>query len=281
MSEIVTGTAPAGGPAPAGGRSDLAVRVVAGAAMIAVALGALWIGGLAFWALASAAALVMMAEWAAMMRAPKWKMALGVVLAAAVLSLSGGIAADSMAWRAPGADPLSTITALIGGGAVLLGVLTLSARMGWGLFYVALPAIGLVYLRDQHGIALTLWTLVVVWATDIGAYFAGRAIGGPKLAPALSPNKTYAGLIGGMIAAAVAGGVLAQATGLPVRLLYLGAVMAVCAQAGDLFESWLKRRAGVKDSGTLLPGHGGVMDRLDGIVPVATLMAGLAATGNL
>lgn len=263
------------------GRSELSVRVAAGVVMIAVALGALWLGGIAFWALASAAALLMMVEWAALMRAPKWKIAVGVLLAAAVLSLSGGVASDGGAWRAPGADPLGTITGLIGGGAVLLGVLTFSARMGWGLFYVALPAVGLVYLRDQHGIALTLWTLAVVWATDIGAYFAGRAIGGPKLAPALSPSKTWAGLIGGMAAAALVGGVLAQVAALPVRLLYLGAVMAVCAQAGDLFESWLKRRAGVKDSGTILPGHGGVMDRLDGIVPVATLMAGLAATGNL
>lgn len=268
-------------PPPEGKRSDLKVRAVAGVAMIAVALGALWLGGIAFWALASAAALLMMAEWAAMMRAPKWKRMAGVLLAAAVLSLAGGIAADDAVWRAPGADPLGTITAIIGGGAVLLGVLTLSARMGWGLFYVALPAVGLVYLRDQHGMLLTLWTLAVVWATDIGAYFAGRAIGGPKLAPALSPNKTWAGLIGGMAAAALVGAALARLGGLPVRLLYLGAVMAVCAQAGDLFESWLKRRAGVKDSGTILPGHGGVMDRLDGIVPVATLMAGLAALGKV
>ena len=97
--------------------------------------------------------------------------------------------------------------------------------------------------------ALTLWTLAVVWATDIGAYFSGRAIGGPKLAPALSPNKTWAGLGGGEAAALFVGMAIALAFGLPRALLLLGAPMAVLAQIGDLFESWLKRKAGVKDSG--------------------------------
>ncbi len=124
----------------------------------------------------------------------------------------------------------------------------------------------------------------MVWATDIAAFFAGRGMGGPRLAPAISPNKTVAGLIGGVIAAAVAGAVVAvildarwAADALPFLLAGLGAILAVLAQAGDLFESWLKRRAGVKDSGTLLPGHGGVLDRLDGLVPVAVVVALIVA----
>jgi phosphatidate cytidylyltransferase len=130
-------------------------------------------------------------------------------------------------------------------------------------------------------LGLALWTLVVVWSTDIGAYFAGRGIGGPKLSPAISPNKTWAGL-GGGVAAALAGGYgLATVLSLPTPLLWLGAPMAVLAQTGDLFESWLKRRAGVKDSGRILPGHGGVLDRLDGLVPVAVAVASLLMLGRL
>jgi phosphatidate cytidylyltransferase len=262
-------------------RSELRVRVVAGVAMVAVALGALWLGDLFFWALVSAAALLMMAEWAGLMKAPRWKVVVALVVAAGALSLAGGIAADKAEWAVPAADPLGDIVGIIGGAALLLGLVTLSGRLGWGLLYVVLPAVGLLYLRDQHGLALTLWALAVVWATDIGAYFAGRAIGGPKLVPRLSPNKTWAGLIGGMVTAAAVGAAIAIGADLSMRLLWLGGVMAVFAQAGDLFESWLKRRAGVKDSGAILPGHGGVLDRLDGLVPVASLVAALAAMGAL
>jgi phosphatidate cytidylyltransferase len=223
----------------------------------------------------------MMAEWAGLMKAPRWKVVVALVVAAGALSLAGGIAADKAEWAVPAADPLGDIVGIIGGAALLLGLVTLSGRLGWGLLYVVLPAVGLLYLRDQHGLALTLWALAVVWATDIGAYFAGRAIGGPKLAPRLSPNKTWAGLIGGMVTAAAVGAAIAIGADLSMRLLWLGGVMAVFAQAGDLFESWLKRRAGVKDSGAILPGHGGVLDRLDGLVPVASLVAALAAMGAL
>jgi phosphatidate cytidylyltransferase len=262
-------------------RSDLRVRIVAGVVMAAVALAALWLGDLFFWALVSAAGLLMMAEWAGLMKAPRWKTVVALVVAAGALSLAGGVAADKAEWVASAADPLGDLVGIIGGAALVLGLLTLSGRLGWGLLYAVIPAVGLVYLREQQGFALALWTLAVVWATDIGAYFAGRAIGGPKLAPRLSPNKTWAGLIGGMAAAALVGAAIAGGAGLPVRLLWLGGVMAVFAQGGDLFESWLKRRAGVKDSGAILPGHGGVLDRLDGLVPVASLTAVLAAMGAL
>ncbi|HEX8526440.1 phosphatidate cytidylyltransferase, partial [Allosphingosinicella sp.] len=115
------------------------------------------------------------------------------------------------------------------------------------------------------------WLMLVTWATDIFAYFAGRSIGGPKLAPKISPNKTWAGLIGGMAGAAVVGAVFAYLSGISADLpdfLWLGAPMGLLAQIGDLYESSVKRRRGVKDSGTLLPGHGGVLDRLDGLLPV-------------
>jgi phosphatidate cytidylyltransferase len=127
---------------------------------------------------------------------------------------------------------------------------------------------------------LVFWVMVVTWATDIFAYFSGRSIGGPKLAPRLSPNKTWAGLIGGMAGAALAGWGVARLFDLGLPFVWLGAPMAVLAQAGDLYESWVKRRAGVKDSGAILPGHGGVLDRLDGLLAVSAatyvvLLAGL------
>ena len=158
--------------------------------------------------------------------------------------------------------------------------------LGWqlgGFAYALLPALALLWIRERapHDLMLLLWVFIVTWSTDIGAYFAGRAIGGPKLAPMISPNKTWAGLIGGMIAAALLGGYWANFTGLSPKLLWLAPLFAVGAQAGDLFESGLKRRAGVKDSGTILPGHGGVMDRLDGLGVVASLTALAVVAGWL
>ncbi|MDP9164338.1 MAG: phosphatidate cytidylyltransferase [Pseudomonadota bacterium] len=146
-----------------------------------------------------------------------------------------------------------------------------------GFGYALIPALALLWIRERgaHKLDMLLWVFIVTWSTDIGAYFAGRSIGGPKLAPAISPNKTWAGLFGGMIAASLLGGLWVVELGLPRRLLLLAPMFAVGAQLGDLFESGLKRRAGVKDSGTILPGHGGVLDRLDGLVVVATL-TGLA-----
>jgi phosphatidate cytidylyltransferase len=121
----------------------------------------------------------------------------------------------------------------------------------------------------------------VVWATDIGAFFAGRRFGGLKLAPTISPSKTWSGLFGGMIAAGLIGAGLGVMLELPLITAWLGVPLAVVAQMGDLFESALKRRAGVKDSGHILPGHGGVLDRLDGLVPVAVLVAVLLVAGAL
>lgn len=153
--------------------------------------------------------------------------------------------------------------------------------IGWwlgGFFYALAPALALLWLRDRadDGIALLMWVLIVTWATDIGAYFAGRKLGRQKLAPTISPNKTVEGLYGGVAAATLIGGGWVLATGISSTLIVLAPLLAVLAQGGDLFESWMKRQAGVKDSGNWLPGHGGLLDRLDGLVPVAVLTAVLA-----
>lgn len=155
---------------------------------------------------------------------------------------------------------------------------------GWyvsGFAYALLPALALLWIRerDAHGLYLLLWTFIVTWSTDIGAFFAGRSFGKRKLAPSISPNKTVEGLYGGIAAATLLGGAWAVATGLGLALLFLAPILAIAAQGGDLFESGMKRRAGVKDSGTWLPGHGGVLDRLDGLAPVAVLTAAAQLLG--
>lgn len=149
-----------------------------------------------------------------------------------------------------------------------------------GLPYILISFGCLWWLRegqgdDQVGLGLTLYILFSVWAVDIGAYFSGRLIGGPKLAPKYSPSKTWAGLIGGMVAAALVGHAWAWVAGaaLPKTALLLGLAIGVIAQAGDILESALKRRAGVKDSGALIPGHGGILDRIDGVMAAVPLFA--------
>ncbi|GAA4041775.1 phosphatidate cytidylyltransferase [Sphingomonas rosea] len=156
-----------------------------------------------------------------------------------------------------------------------------------GFLYALLPTIALLWVRERggvpqgsHGFELVLWAFIVTWSADIGAFFAGRSFGGPKLAPSISPNKTWSGFAGGVIAATLIGGIWANFAGLDRAWLLLAPVFAAFAAGGDLFESWMKRRAGVKDSGRLIPGHGGVFDRLDGLLPVA-MLTGLGVLAGL
>ena len=140
---------------------------------------------------------------------------------------------------------------------------------------------GLWFIRDHLGMTAALWVFGMVWATDIGAYFAGRAFGGARLAPKISPSKTWSGLIGGMVAALIASATIGDRAGIIGVPLWIGLFMGLLAQMGDLAQSWMKRRAGVKDSGKLIPGHGGLFDRVDGILPVALLLGALAYAGQL
>lgn len=139
-----------------------------------------------------------------------------------------------------------------------------------GVIYLTVNLAAFIWLRatPEIGRELTFYVLLSVWAVDIGAYFAGRLIGGPKLAPKFSPSKTWAGLFGGMVSAALIGYAWAYVAGArtPELALLIGAVISVVAQIGDIMESALKRRAGAKDSGTIIPGHGGVLDRIDGLL---------------
>lgn len=247
-------------------RSDLPTRVASGIAMLAVALGAIWLGGVPFWLLVSAVSLVMLVEWYGLVGAERWQLILALVGLALALLIAG--------WNEMASRSGVVVVAAIGIVAAVAAA-TRNVKLAAGLAYAALPALALLAIRalPEGGFGLALWTMAVVWATDIGAFFAGRRIGGLKLAPTISPSKTWAGLIGGMVAAGLVGAGLGILLELPLATVWLGVPLAVVAQLGDLFESALKRRAGVKDSGHLLPGHGGVLDRLDGLVPVAILVS--------
>ena len=263
--------------------SDLPTRFAMGLAMVVVALLAIYVGGWLFRALVIIASGLMLVEWADIHRVSRrWAYAAVAILVAYLLVLPEWLfpvdemdevvttASFTPAWTG------FSIAAVL---AIVAGLVGRRLAMFGGFLYVAIPAFALLVL---HWIwfGIVYWVMVVTWATDICAYFAGRSIGGPKLAPRISPNKTWAGLLGGIVGAAIFGYLIAYLLELDSPFLYIGGAMAVVAQAGDLYESWVKRRAGVKDSGTILPGHGGVLDRLDGLLPVvlatlALLMAGL------
>ncbi len=156
---------------------------------------------------------------------------------------------------------------------------------GAGAAYLGSACLAFSWLRSDFERALVLWLIAVVWATDTGAYLVGRRLGGPKLAPAISPGKTWSGLAGGVGAAALTGLVAAKLhdDGRVVTLVTASMVLALVAQVGDLFESSLKRRFGAKDSSTLIPGHGGVLDRVDGILAAVLALGGalwLTGFGN-
>lgn len=253
------------------GSSDLTTRFAVGVVMVAVACAAIYYGGWPFRILVTVAAAIMLVEWSDIHRVPRAYAYIGIALL--VVLLMGATQwlypVDEMdaAITVASFDPSWKGFAIAAGSGVLLGLVSRRAAMFGGFVYIAVPSFALMVL-DWLWFELVFWAMVVTWSTDIFAYFAGRSIGGPKLAPRISPSKTWAGLAGGVVGAALLGAVVAYGFDLGAPFLYAGGAMALLAQAGDLYESGVKRRAGVKDSGTLLPGHGGVLDRLDGLLPV-------------
>jgi phosphatidate cytidylyltransferase len=262
----------------AGKHSDLPTRFAAGVVMIAIAVAATYASGWSFRILGTLAAAVMLLEWGDMHRVPRVWTWLGVALVAAIL-----LAGTEYLYPAAASNPELVSSgdlaeawkgfAAVAVVALAAGLASRRTAVGWGLIYIGIPAFALLALNWAWA-ELCLWLLLVVWSVDIFAYFAGRGIGGPKLAPRISPNKTWAGLIGGMLGAGIVGAIAAWVMALDPLFLWLGAPMGLLAQLGDLYESAVKRRHGVKDSGTIIPGHGGVLDRLDGLLPVilATLL---------
>jgi phosphatidate cytidylyltransferase len=262
---------------------DLRTRALAAALLVPLTLGALLAGGW-FWAAFVLLGLAILCwEWARLCGGSvlTWP---GMALPAAVLPAA---LLGALGWPLAG-----LLLALLGVALAVLGARRAAgpvpaAWLGFGALWIGLGGLALLWLRlaPEGGVAAALFLLLVVWASDIGAYAAGRRFGGPKLWPAVSPNKTWAGAAGGLLAATLVGLVAAAAFtgGWPGGAAALTAAgLGVCAQAGDLLESWLKRRFGVKDSSHLIPGHGGLLDRLDGVLaaaPVAALLGVLAAPG--
>lgn len=257
--------------------NPLLTRIATGVVLIILALFAVWRGGPVFAALIAVATLIMFSEWAVMHRLGRGIRLAGLALLAGVLVvIQLATAGEALVALAGGAGLIWLFAARLQKGAGFWAAA--------GLLYAGLPALALIWVRGLPlGLAATVFLLVCVWAADIIAFFTGRAIGGPKLAPSISPNKTWSGAIGGIVGAMVIGGGLAAAYlasfgGIKAGYFFgLAGALAGLSVLGDLLESGLKRRAGVKDSGTILPGHGGVMDRLDGLVPVAVAGAAVFA----
>jgi phosphatidate cytidylyltransferase len=249
----------------------LRVRILSALVLAPPAIAAAWFGSPWLQVIVAVAAACMGWEWAR--------------LAGGGSRLVGGTMAASLlvpiAFMVLGWERSALLLALLGSVAVWLedGPARLWAALG--TLSIALPCLGLLWLAQVAGRDAVLWLFVTVWATDCGAYAAGRILGGPRLAPAASPNKTWAGFIGGLAAAALVGAITAPITGAPTLILMaVGIGLSCAAQLGDLVESLAKRRFGVKDSSGLIPGHGGFLDRLDGMLAAAaaqsllTLMAG-------
>lgn len=266
-------TAGTGKPRPRSGRSDLRLRVVSSLIMVPAAAATVFAGGPAFQLGVALVCGLMAWEWGSLVaERPGRVVARGLVFAVSALSLG---------WMLLRGPYEGVAAAVVGALAIIvLGRFTRLPSAPWlavAIISIAMPAIAILWLRDGAplGLETLIWALATVVLTDIGAYAAGRTIGGPKLMPSVSPSKTWAGLAGG-VAAAVAGALVAA--GLvdganPWILAPIGALLAVVAQIGDLTESAVKRFFRVKDSSKLIPGHGGVLDRVDGQIAVLPLVA--------
>lgn len=274
LSPVITAPAP---------RSELGLRVLSALVMAGLALGTAWAGGWIFGLFWTVAALLVLREWIGMLgytarRSAAWFIgSLGVAVAGTFADL-GQLA-----------RPEIPVAALLGACAAAALAPERRTMTGLGVLYAAVIAVVPAALRDDpaHGLSAILWIFAVVWLTDIGAYFAGRALGGPKLWPRVSPKKTWSGFIGGVAAGTlgavlvvhVSGGILGRAWFGGTGLVLLSLLAAILSQGGDLLESAMKRRFDVKDSSHLIPGHGGVMDRLDSFWAVC-LFVGLVALAS-
>ncbi|MBY0562160.1 phosphatidate cytidylyltransferase [Hyphomicrobium sp.] len=249
---------------------ELRLRIASGVAIGVVAFAMLYWSPVAFAVLTFLIAAAMSWEWGRIVRGEMPDRALVVHVIA--VFFAAVLVTNDMAG-------LSVLTAVIGAAVVAaLAIGSGRARLsGAGVIYTALPIIALIWLRSDEplGFLATLFVLIAVAVTDIGAYVSGRTIGGPKLWPAISPNKTWSGLLGGVTAAGFTGLLFSFFTGSgsALWLAGLGLATGLVAQCGDLAESALKRHFGLKDSGGLIPGHGGFMDRMDGIVTASVLAA--------
>lgn len=243
---------------------ELRLRIVSAIVMAAVILAATWYGGILFRIVAGLLAILIYYEWSTVTRLSETN---------STGNAWGWFAVAVIAGNTIFGEPSLDLPLLSGFTLTAALFPVLRGRNWWlvgGIIYAGLSGISLAAIRGDEltGFVSILFIFAVVWSTDILAYFVGRAIGGPKLAPAISPGKTWSGAIGGAVAALIGGGAVSLAYHGRISLLVLGLafLLSVFSQIGDLFESFVKRRFQVKDSSHLIPGHGGFMDRVDGLV---------------
>ena len=256
-----------------GGQREIVLRVLSAASLAALALGATLYSPWTFLALIVAGASVVAWEWGRLTRGTDFD-ATTLISAVSVAVLSIAVAINRAGYG----------LVLLGAAAAAIGFSRdTNLSRPWaiaGLFYAALPAFALVWLRNDEafGAAAVIYLFAIAWTTDTAAYAAGRLIGGPKLAPRISPAKTWSGFIAGILAPSLVGYIAARMleSGSALRLALVSVVLAIACQFGDLLESWVKRRFGAKDSSHLIPGHGGLLDRIDGLM-MAAVLAGLIA----
>ena len=248
------------------GVSNLAARVVAALVLAPLTILLAWLGGWLWACIVTVAGALLFVEW------------LTIVGARNSSTLAGGVSAIGIAGIFLAIVEVDFAIEILLAGTVLVAVLAAGRRL-WaagGLVYAAAAVVAaiLVRLDPAYGFVALMFVLLVVWGADIGGYFAGRSIGGPKLWPRVSPNKTWAGAIGGLVLGLIVAAIFAfLGYGKLLPLLMFGAVVSVVSQLGDLFESAVKRRFDVKDSSQIIPGHGGLLDRLDGFVAAIVFAA--------
>ena len=257
--------------------SELALRVCSALVLVPLALATAYLGDWPFAVFWGVAAMGVLWEWTSLVAGTDRRFVL--MTGAASLALAFALVVSGL--------PLAAVIVLAIGTLAAASLAPAERRL-WiagGIPYAGTLGVAPIVLRSdgEDGFLAMIFLFAIVWTTDIGAYFVGRAVGGPKLVPQVSPNKTWAGALGGMAAAVVVAVAAAKAAALTnlFAIAMLAVVLSVCAQGGDLFESVLKRRFGAKDSSRLIPGHGGLMDRLDGFVTasVAAVLIGLARGG--
>ena len=252
------------------GLSNLQVRIVSAVILGAIVLTVTYFGGITFRVLAVVMGAAVYVEWRNITGQQSTKLINRATELLLVLSFALLIAGmpPLFVFGTIAIAAIAGVVATTGGGT--------SLWLPIGILYAGIPAASLAFLRGDNSVGLlnVLILFGLVWSTDIFAYFVGRTIGGPKLAPSISPNKTWSGAIGGAAAAVAVGIIIAFYNGhagnplLPIIIL----LISIISQGGDLFESWVKRKFGVKDSGTIIPGHGGMMDRVDGLAVAATAL---------
>ena len=257
--------------------SELALRVYSALVLVPLAIGTAYLGGWPFALFWGAAAMGVLWEWTALVARSDQR---------SVLLAGGASLALAVALVATGHRLAAVVVLAMGTiGAASLARAEQRTWVAGGIPYAGALALAPIVLRadDGDGFLAVIFLFAIVWTTDISAYFVGRALGGPKLVPQVSPKKTWAGALGGLIASVVVAVALAEMAALTAlfALAMLAVLLSVFAQGGDLFESFLKRRFHAKDSSHLIPGHGGLMDRLDGFVSAsaAAALIGLARGG--